>query len=207
MSALDAARWLAELWPPAHTVGPTGLPVCIETTRHVVDAFHAAGVADARALPCALHAFNRQASAFILGGNSGDPEEGALHVEVSPEAVRDRKARGWAGHLVVDHPEFILDLVLPGVFVSTGAHGFEHVGPFCGEKGNELIEVAGSWMAMGTDGVCLRYVPRPRLASWKNTDAWRAAPDRNVVRVLSAQIAERLAEPAAGAAEPLPSGP
>lgn len=166
----------------------TGLPLCIETTRHVVEAFHQAGVPEARALPVALYAFNRQASAHILAGGTGEPEKGAQRVEVSPEAIGRSKKHGWAGHLVVDHPEFILDLVLPGVFKSTGAKGFEHVRAFCGEKRNELIEVDGTWMAMTADGLCFRFQPRPRLAAWRNTDAWRGPVDRVAVRQLAAEI-------------------
>lgn len=193
MTALDAARRLADNWPAAATVSPdTGLPLCIETTRHVVEAFHAAGVPEVAPLPCAFFAYNREATAYVLAGSDGDPLEGSQRVEISPEAVKSQGGRGWAGHLVVEHPEFLLDLVLPGVFRSTAARGFESVTSFCAEKGNQIVEVDGSWMAMTVDGLCFRFEPRRRMASWRNTDAWRGPVDESVVADLARGIRELL---------------
>lgn len=185
MTALDAARRLAENWPPEATIAPeTGLPLCIETTRHVVEAFHLAGVPEIRPLPCAFFAYNQQATAHVLGGEE-EPAPGAQRVEVSPEALARVGRRGWAGHLIVEGDDFILDLVLPGVFRSTGARGFEAVTSLCAEKGNQVVDVDGSWMAMTDNGLCFRYEPRRRMASWRNTDAWRGPVDRIVIEQLA----------------------
>lgn len=192
MTALDAANLLADRWPPSAMISPeTGLPVCIETTRHVVEAFREAGVPEARPLPCAFYGFNRAATAQILGGLGRVP--GAQRIEISPEAAKGAgRRRGWWGHLVVDHPEFLLDLVLPAVVVSTKAKGFEGLEPFCAEKGNQVVEVDGAWMAMTASGLCLRYEPRPRMAAWRSTDAWRGPVDRLVVENLAEHIRRAL---------------
>lgn len=190
---LKAAKSLAEWWPAEAMINrATGLPTCIETTRHAVEAFHRAGVLVAQPLPCALHCYNRQATIQIAGRL--DHVEGAMRVEVSPEANRARTKRGrqFDGHLVVDHPEFILDLVLPGVLASVGAKGFDDVTGFCAKKGDELVDVDGSWIAITENGLTFRYEPRPRLVAWKSSDAWRGDIDERLVGVMLERIRELL---------------
>lgn len=190
MTAFDAANLLADRWPATAMISPeTKLPLCIETTRHVVEAFHRAGVPEAKPMPCALFAFNQPATLVVLGGLDDAP--GACRIEVSPEAMKRMKRTsktGWAGHLIVDHPDFILDLVLPGVIASTGATGFDNVTPFAAEKHNQIVDVDGAWMAMTEDGMCFRYEPRPRMASWRQTAAWRGDVDEVVVDSLAEHI-------------------
>lgn len=189
MSVLDAAKLLADGWPANAMLAPeTGLPVCIQTTRHVVLAFRKAGVPDVRPLPCALYLFNAPATAYVM---TGTELPGAVRVEVTPEA-KGKTRRGWWGHLVVDHPDFLLDLVLPGVIASTGAKGFDDVTAFCGEKGNTLVDVDGTWMALTDRGQCFRYQPRPELSSWRNTSAWRGGDDLEVIDNLAQHIKELL---------------
>lgn len=189
--ALAAARALADWWPAEAMIAPeTGLPICIETTRHVVAAFHRAGVKTVQPMPCALYCYNREATMQIAAGLPH--VKGAMRVEVTPETAKRTAKRGWAGHLAVESPQFVLDLVLPGVLASVGARGFDDVTGFCGEKGVDMVDVDGSWIAMTTNGLTFRYQPRPRLSSWRNTDAWRGPVDRRVVDVMTERIRELL---------------
>lgn len=185
LAVLKAAEGLAKSWPISAMVSPaTGLPVCIETTKHVVAAFRRLGVRDVRPLPVAFYAWNLPAS---LQSIDGQEREGACLVKLEP-GPKQRGAKGWPGHLVVDHPEFLLDLVLPATISSTGAVGFDDVEAFCGEKGNTLVDVGGAWMAMSDSGVTLRFDPMPEVASWRNTEAWRSASEPGLVEFLAERL-------------------
>lgn len=186
MNALAAARALARWWPAAATVAPeTGLSVCIETTKTVVESFRRAGYKNVAPLACELHLYNAAATMAMLQG--GEPTHSACRIEVSPEAAaRLRASHGYAGHLVVEHPQFLLDLVLPGVVRAVGSPaGFESVGPGCFEKHAEIQWIAGAWTGVSSEALAVRYVPRRRLKAWRNTDAWRGDVDDELCDIIA----------------------
>lgn len=190
VDALAAARKLAASWPlEAQVNTTTGLPVCVETARHVVEAFKRLGCQEARPLAAAFYAWNREATLALA--TEQEPPKGALRVEVGSDLARKeaKGSRGWRGHLIVDHPRFLLDLVLPGVLFSVKATGFDGAEPLCVEKEAEAVDVGGgAWMVMTHDPFTFRYEPQPRMASWRNTAAWRSGVDEELVE----QIIERM---------------
>lgn len=187
---LAAARGIAQFWPRKATYSTkTGLPSCIETTRAVLDAFEVAGLTDARPLPVGVTLWNREATlAIAQGRDAGDDAE---RIMLDPRDKRHRKlpAGAWWGHLIVDHPAFVLDLTLPGLVRSARAKGFDGITSLCAVKHEEVHQLDDhAWVGVSALGIAVRYDPMPRLAAWRNTDAWRSPANPEIVELLAGAI-------------------
>lgn len=177
-SALAAARRLAAWWPVEATIAPaTGWPTCIQSTRLAVDAFALAGLGELRPLPCKLVTMNAAAVEALTYGRK---VPGSCRIEIGPDSAgakadpeaRRGRGRGWWGHLIAEHDEFLLDLVYEGVVVANQAPGFGILGAFCAEKGREVQWLDGTWHAVTSESVYISYTPRPELGGWQDSAAW-----------------------------------
>lgn len=176
-SPLRAAQQLARTWPRELTIAPeTGLPVCIQSTRLAYDAFRAAGVNGVEPLSCEVSVFNPPAVRCLLGDarNTDSARARIVRIGSTPPEIDDN-SEGWNGHLILEHPAFLLDLVLGGGVMALvdKKDAFEDMGAFCAEKHAEAtLEADGSWTAMTDRGVLIVYRPTPENDGWKQTEAW-----------------------------------
>lgn len=185
-SALAGARDLAERWPTRMAISPeTGLPVCIQTTRLVYEAFRLADFLDVAPMACELVAMNNKARLSI---EQGRDLSGACGIEVGPDAPDTEDLGGWKGHLILEHPTFLLDLTFAGVVEALHATGFGEVGAYCAEKNEETELVEGVWTSVTEGGNVIMYRPRPELGGWQTSTAWVDFED------IDRQGAERLAQ-------------
>lgn len=185
-SALAGARDLAERWPTRMAISPeTGLPVCIQTTRLVYEAFRLADFLDVAPMACELVAMNNAARLSI---EQGRDLKGACGIEVGPNMENTTGKQGWRGHLILEHPTFLLDLTFAGVVTALKATGFGDVGAYCAEKNKETELVDDVWTSVTEGGNVIMYRPRPELGGWQTSTAWLDFED------IDRQGAERLAQ-------------
>lgn len=169
-SALAGAKDLAQRWPNRMAIAPeTGLPVCIQTTRLAYEAFRLAGFLDVAPMACELVALNNQARRSI---EERTELKGACQIEVGPDAPDTDSLGGWKGHLILEHPRFLLDLTFAGVVAALKAPGFGVVNAFCAEKHEEVELIGGVWTARTDTGNIIMYRPRPELGGWQTSTAW-----------------------------------
>lgn len=185
-SALAGARDLASRWPTRIAIAPeTGLPVCIQTTRLVYEAFRLAEFLDVTPMPCELVAMNNAARLSI---DEGLDIKGACGIEVGPDAPDTESLGGWKGHLILEHPTFLLDLTFAGVVTALKARGFGEVTAFCAEKNTEAELVNGVWTSVTDTGNVIMYRPRPELGGWQTSSAWLDFAD--IDRMGAARLAQ-----------------
>lgn len=175
-----AARRMARRWHALSIVHPDSRPMCIEATRTGIAALARVGIT-ARPLPCGITVFNQTAlNLYRQGVPTTLWPAGARSVTVSPDLPND--GPGWNGHLVIDHDDFICDLSL-GAFSRPGRI---HARPTVWAKATDLLCVDASagpaWIAYRSDRpIIVMIAPKPRLAAWRQTSAWRQDPPTDVV--------------------------
>lgn len=168
-SPLAAARDLAGRWPTRLAIAETGLPVCIQTTRLVFEAFRMAGFYDVVPLPCELIALNPQGRRSV---EQKQELKGSCRVEVGPDSPNSTGKTGWQGHLILEHPTFLLDLTFAGVITALGAPGFGVVTAYCAEKHTEAALVDDVWTSVTDTGIVIMHRPRPDAGDWEQLPAW-----------------------------------
>jgi hypothetical protein len=185
---------MARRWQALGIGHPDGGAMCIEATRAGIAALAQAGIA-ARPLPCGITVFNQTAlDLYMRGVPRTRWPPAARSVTVSPELPNS--GPGWNGHLVIDHDEFVCDLSL-GAFSRPGR---VHTRPTVWAKGTDLVPVdatAGpAWIAYRPDRpVIVMIDPKPRLAAWRQTAAWRQDPPTSVIDELVDALHGRRASP------------
>lgn len=185
-----ALRAVVDVWPDdAHTVHDAR-GTCIESVRMVLPVLGRLGVA-CKPLPCAVWAGNQLAwQLFQAGVRVADWPPEAHSVGVDPDQGHRRGERGWNGHLVVAGDDWLLDLTAPqlhrpdrGVNVRGAVLATDTPAP---PRDRPLV--------LGADDTTLIYTPRPELARWRVTDAWRQDVPADLTAAIVQRVHRRLRE-------------
>lgn len=151
------------------------------------DVFRAAGFLDVKPMSCEMIALNNKARLAI---ELDRPVAGATQVSIGGgDPDYEGRTDGWRGHLVLEHPTFLLDLTFAAAIASTGAPGFgDDLEPLCAEKGTETMWVDDGFWSSSTDGgVLIAYRPTPDNDEWERLPGW-APSDRTAVNSLAAMV-------------------
>lgn len=169
-------RSFVRSWPE-NTFAVARGGTCIETTRAAVAVLRRLRL-DARPLPVAVHAVNARAELLhvrrvpVEQWPSDAWSVGIVDLGVQSYDSLDEPSRrtGWAGHLIVAGPDWLLDLTAQQF--SRPDHDLHIDGAMLGLSLRFDPTREGTRVALPRGGA-IRYLPQPWHKAWRSTPAWR----------------------------------